>query len=373
MAFEDDSLLNEDLFGDIFSDDSDENSAGTVGLEDPELLTSQDDDFDDDSFETTDKSFKKLTKSEEFEQDLEEPDPSQNEDLISQLLKSKGIEDYTKIQFENENGEIEYFNFYDLSPEEQLAILNSNDADINYGLSEQEVEVINLLRSNNITFEEAIDYYKREAIEEYLRDNVSETFSVDKMSNEELFILDLKSKFEDLTEEELDIELQKELTQPELFEKKMNRLRQSYLEVEAQKIEFDNEEQLRKEQQDFDTLVGSLVETATKIDDLGGLDLTEDDKNEVLDFILNKDVNGVSPLVKSLNNYDNLFKMAWFIVKGDEAFNILHDYYKNEIEKVRKTTLASVQKQNENRSAVFKPETKPGNRNNRPTSIDDLY
>lgn len=371
MAFEDDSLLDPDLFGEVFSDDDNLDNTALAGLEDPDTTLTEE--FDDDSFSAIDTGFQKNTNKviEEDDQELDEPE---NLDLISQLLKSKGIEDHTKIQFENENGEIEYYNFYDLEPEEQLAILNSSEADINYGLTDSEVEVINLLRSNNITFEDAINYYKREAVEEYLRDNVSESFSVDTMSNEELFILDLKSKFEDLTEEELDIELQKELAQPELFEKKMNRLRQAYLETEAQKIEYDNEQEKLKQQKEFDTLVDNLVETASKIDDLGGLDLTEDDKNEVLDFILNKDVNGVSPLVKSLENYDKLFKMAWFIVKGDEAFNILHDYYKNEIEKVRKTTLASVQKQNENRQTVFRQSSKPGDRNNnRQTSIDDLY
>lgn len=372
MALNDDDLLNPDVFGDIFDEPDMENQVVDTGI-----LQSVEE-FNEDSFKSDPVGFYNKDLEDIEDVDIAEVKTAEDvqfeeDDLIVNLLKRKGIADPTQIQFENENGEIENFNFYDLTAEEQLEILNSSDADINYGLSEQEIDTINLLRSNNLSLEDLVNYHKRVAIEEYLRDNVAETFSVDVMSNEELFILDLKSKLEDLTEEELDMELAKELTQPELFEKKMNKIRQQYLDVEANQIEYQREEQIEKEQMKFDDLVNNLVNTASKIDDLGGLDLTEDDKNEVLDFILNKDVNGVSPLVKSLDDYDKLFKMAWFIVKGDEAFNILHDYYKNEIDKVRRTTLEKAKQQTEAKAPVYGNQTKPGNRGNRPTHIDDLY
>ncbi len=375
MAFNDDDGLhnNADLYEDLYENQGDDNSVTTaeLGLEEPVVEA---DGFDDDTFKSPELEFrvnKKAAGEYQFEDTNSEVD-DEPLDLISSLLSSKGIEDLSRIQFENDKGEIEYHNFYDLDPQEQLAILQSNDADIDFGLSDDEVETINLLRSNSTTLKDVIDYYKREAIEEYLRDSVSESFSVDQMSNEELFVLNLKTMYDDFTDEELDIELTKELAQPELFEKKMNKLRQQYIESEAQKIEYDNEVVVAAQAKEFDQLVDNLVASASKVEDLGGLDLTDDDKNDVLDYILNKDVNGVSNFVKNLENHDSLFKMAWFAVKGEEAFSILHDYYKNQIEQVRRTTYEKAKKEFSTGTPVFQNRPKPGNQN-RPTSIDDLY
>ena len=71
--------------------------------------------------------------------------------------------------------------------------------------------------------------------------------------------------------------------------------------------------------------------------DIGGLDLDIDDKNDVLSYILDKDINGTSQFIKSLDSPDKLFELAWYATKGNEAFNILHDYYKKQIDQTRKS------------------------------------
>ena len=51
---------------------------------------------------------------------------------------------------------------------------------------------------------------------------------VSDLSNDELFVLDLINRFPDLSEEEIEIELSKEQNNPDLFNKKVIKLRESY-------------------------------------------------------------------------------------------------------------------------------------------------
>ena len=194
-------------------------------------------------------------------------------------------------------------------------------------------------------------------------------------------MIDLKSKYEDITEEEIHLELDKEIANRDLFNKKINKIRQEYIELEAEKIETERQLALQEENDKYEELTSKLVDVAVKTEDIGGLDLTDDDKNDVLDFILTKDVNGVSNFIKNLDNNEMLFKMAWFAVKGEEAFNVLHDYYKNQIEQVRKNTYqkAFEEFQKQNKTTVINPPKKTSStgstfgRYDGGTTIDDLY
>ena len=49
-----------------------------------------------------------------------------------------------------------------------------------------------------------------------------------------------------------------------------------------------------------------------------------------------QDANGVSKFAKDLNDPKKLFIAAWFLLKGDEAFSVIHDHYKKQIENARK-------------------------------------
>ena len=318
---------------------------------------------------------------EEFEGAPKQVAPELTGNILEDFLKSKGIEDINKIQYEDEEGNIQEVSFYDLPVEDQLGILQSSDADLNYGLTDDEIQTVNFLRSNNASLEEVIEYVKRQAVEEYLRGSVSENFSIDNISDEELFVLDLKSKYEDLTEDELQIELDKEIANRDLFNKKISKIRQEYIELEAERIELEKQQALEEENVKYEELTSKLVDVALKVEDIGGLDLTDDDKNDVLDYILTKDVNGVSNFVKNLDNNEMLFKMAWFAVKGEEAFTVLHDYYKNQIEQVRKNTYqkAFEEFQKTSKTTVINPpktatsKGTPYNRYGGETTIDDLY
>ena len=110
-----------------------------------------------------------------------------------------------------------------------------------------------------------------------------------------------------------------------------------------------------EEEQNYQILVDSMVEIAQDTNELFDLELEDEDKEEVLQFLLNKDINGQSEFVKLLNDPNALFQLAWFATKGQEAFNTIHDYYKKEIDLARKAKGASLTSQR----TVVKKDTKP--------------
>ena len=327
VEFEDDDLLD-------FNEYSDDN-----------LIP----DVDDGIFSTEDGN----KQSSSIEDDLFGETTTENSELISNLLAQKGITDASKIQIEDEDGNIQELDFNSLPIEEQLEILQQETPE----LDDSEIETINYLRENGVGIQELIEYHRNQAIQEYLQTQQTQQtdYTVDDLSDEELYKLDIAARYEDLSEEELEIELQKELNNPDLFKKKVDKLREVYKQEEiAEQNELAQQAEL-EEEQNYQILVDSMVEVAQGTDELFDLELEDDDKEEVLQFLLNKDINGQSDFVKLLNDPNALFQLAWFATKGQEAFSTIHDYYKKEIDLARKAKGSGLTSQR----TVVKKESKP--------------
>ena len=303
-------------------------------------------DVDDGIFSTEDSN----KQSSSIEDDLFGETTTENSELISNLLAQKGITDASKIQIEDEDGNIQELDFNSIPIEEQLEILQQETPE----LDDSEIETINYLRENGIGIQELIEYHRNQAIQEYLQAQQTD-YTVDDLSDEELYKLDIAARYEDLSEEELEIELQKELNNPDLFKKKVDKLREVYKQEEiAEQNELSQQAEL-EEEQNYQMLVDSMVEVAQGTDELFDLELEDDDKEEVLQFLLNKDINGQSEFVKLLNDPKALFQLAWFATKGQEAFSTIHDYYKKEIDLARKAKGSGLTSQR----TVVKKESKP--------------
>ena len=87
----------------------------------------------------------------ELETEVIDNKPVINNDLILEVLKLKNINPES-IKFENDNGEIEEYNWENLSLEEQKNILISNDLDNDYGLEEDEINIINNFRESKLSY-----------------------------------------------------------------------------------------------------------------------------------------------------------------------------------------------------------------------------
>ena len=186
-------------------------------------------------------------------------------------------------------------------------------------------------KNNNVTDVETSDISKKEEI----KANVENT-EIDSLSDEELFLLDLKDTSPDLTDEECIAALEHEKGNQILWEKRMQGLRNSYKAKETAKR---NEEEILRQEEEQRQVVefqDAIQNAVDKVDSIGEFDLDDSDKEEIAEFILGVDKTGTRYFARALNDPETLTKMAWFALNGEEALETLSKYYKEQIESYSK-------------------------------------
>ena len=268
---------------------------------------------------------------------LEEKDDEISEDILTYLLKEKGIKDPSQIKFEGENGEIETRDWNDLSLEEQYNILNTPKDTSDTDLDDQEIQLINQLRLRGITPEQFYELAKQQGVQEYteqIQDNTP--YVVDDFTDEELFLYDLKAKAEDMSDEELYKALEAAMTNESAFKKQTAGLREEYKKLEQEDKAQQQIFEAQQRQQEFVEFQNQIYDNIGTIQDIGGaIELEDEDKNLIAEFILGKDNAGISYLGKALNDPEKLIKMSWFALKGEEAFEDIQNYYAEQIKLAR--------------------------------------
>lgn len=256
--------------------------------------------------------------------------------ILDEFLKLKGIENNKVTILEEDNTEKEV-NFYELSKEEQLDLLNLSENDPNIDLDDAEIELLNSIRSKNLSVSDFLESYKNEILQSAAEGNQpdTESYEIDSYDDQELYLLDLKNKY-DLTDEELIKELEKELQDEDLFKKKTDVLRSEYKTLEDNYKETQLQEANKEKEANYNQFVDQMVDIAIKTPDFYGIDLDDDEKNEVLTSILELDENGASAFYKSISNPKELYRVAWFQRYGEEAFNVLKAAYEEEINNLKK-------------------------------------
>lgn len=266
------------------------------------------------------------------EHDQNDNQDNEPKDYLTKLLISKGI-DRNKVRIENEEGEIEEYNFDDLDDETKFGILSS---DVTNEISDEEQKTLNLLRKNKMNLKDFAKYQRDLAIKEYLEQNQVQTYTIDGLSDDELYKFDLKDQMPDLTDEEVEEQLTRAKENEGFFQKKIAALRKEYKDLEDERKQQEDAKLQSEQEEQFNQFAQSLVTSARNIEEMNGMELDDNDKNEVLSFLLDRDANGQSQFSKLFEDPDALFKMAWFILKGQEAHDALTDYYKSEIAKARR-------------------------------------
>lgn len=255
------------------------------------------------------------------------------EDYLTQLLKSRGV-DRERVRIENENGEIEEWKFDDLDDETKFGILNqSNDM-----LSDDEINTVNYLRQNRMNLQDLIEYQRQQAIKEYLEQNSTPQYTVDQVSDDDLFRFELQDQMPDLTDEEIEDQLNRAKENESFFQKKVAALRKEYKELEDKQIKANEEQAAAEKEEQFNQLAQSLVSVARDTEEMNGMLLDDQDKEDVLSFLLDRDANGQSEFYKLFSDPKALFKMAWTMLKGDQAHETYTQYFTNEIAKARRGT-----------------------------------
>ena len=204
---------------------------------------------------------------------------------------------------------------------------------------------------------------------------------LDDFTDDDLFMADLQARIPDITDEELENALTQAKSNEELYKKQVSGIREEYKRLEDQKNQEREAYEQQQQTDSFNQFADSIGNSINQLSDIGGLevDLDDEDKSEIADFILGTDKAGVSNLGKALNDPDTLTKMAWFALKGADTIDGMVDYFKEQIKQVRENSyrkgMEDAKKGLKTPPRVVVTEPASSKVNQRPgniTSIDDL-
>ena len=262
-----------------------------------------------------------------------QPSQQEDDDYMSDFLKSRGIEDSSKIKFENEEGNIEERDWNSLSKEEKLNILNTPlqmEEPEDNGLSDEEVQLLNTIRQSNLTPSQYIQQIQGQQVVQEPR------YKVDDLSDDEIFILDLESRVGELSDDETAQALNNAKQNEELYKKQIEGIRKEYKEREDMQIQQEEATLEQEQQEAYNQFQDSVIGAIDNFNSIGNLNLNfeDSDKEELAQFMLTRDEQGNNYLWQALQDPDTLVRAAWFILNGDEAFNNVSEYFINQIKLV---------------------------------------
>ena len=294
-----------------------------------------DDLYDDDEMLEAQNQDENQENQEEFQQ--QEQNQNQDEDFLGDFLKTRGIDDLQKINFEDDNGNLIERSWNDLSREEKINILNmpletqeeiSNNSDSD--LTEEEISLLSQIRQSNLT---PTEYLKQIAGQEV---EVTPQYKIDELSDDEVFILDLESRVGEMTDEEAAEALSTAKSNEDFFKRQIEGIRKEYKEREDYRNQQEEAQKEQEEQEAFEAYQTQVVDAINNFNSIGNFDLNfeQEDKEELADFMLSKDQSGNNYLFEALQDPETLTKAAWFILNGEEAFNNISDYFAQQIKLV---------------------------------------
>lgn len=304
---------------------------------------------------------------------------SSEDTFILELLKSKGIEDPSKIKFENDNGEIEEIDWNTLDINDKLNILNSSNTDVEEDLDDSEIELINAIRESELTPAEYIQYLQRAGVEAYIQNtqNQGQVYSIDQYSDDELFVMDLISRSEEITEEEALEALERAKSNEALFKKQMGATRKAYKEAEEESLQYARLKQEQEAQDQFNQFAEKIEDSILNFKAFSGgqVSMSNDDMQDLYNFITGVDNAGNSWFGKALQDPDTIVRMAWFELNGEKMLQDITDYYEKEIANVRKESykkgLAEASKKDKP-TVTYKPKDKNTNVTQTYDDLDDF-
>lgn len=299
---------------------------------------------------------------------------------LDEFLKSKGIADINKIKFEDDGGNIEERSWNDLTEEEKFNILSTQEDTDETDLSDEEVDLINRLRLSNMSVKDFLGTIGSNAVNAYqqsISEDQQDKYTVDDLSDEELYVLDLQARVPGITDEELEEALDRAKSNEELFNKEVAGLRDDYKRMEDQRNQQQEAIDTQKAQEEFAAFSSNIVNGINSFNSIGDLDvnMSDDDKDALYNFITGVDNAGVNLFAKALSDPETIVKTAWFALYGEDIINSISDYYKSQIQAVAKANynkgLAAAKPKAKSESKVV-IKNLPNNSKINAKSIDDL-
>lgn len=288
------------------------------------------------------------------------------DDFISSLLKSRGIEDKTKIKFENDEGAVEEVDWESLSVEDKLNILNSSTNTTENDLDDSEIQLISAIRNSGMTPAEYIQYIEQSGVNRYIQNSQEDNYqyNVDQYSDEDLYVFDLMSRT-GITEEEALEALERAKSNEALFAKQMGAIRNEYKEAEKDQIQAAQQKQNQLAQERYNQFSQSIVDQINEFKDFSGynIDMDAEEMQELYEFITGFDAAGNNHFNKALADPKVVVQMAYFALNGQRLIDDITEYFQKEITNVGRESyakgLADAQKKKDKPNVVFRDRQKP--------------
>lgn len=303
--------------------------------------------------------------------------------ILSEFLKSKGIEDISKIKYESDEGE-EEIDWDTLDSSEKLSILNQLEAKPEEDLDDSEIQLINAIRNSRMSPREYINYIAARGADQYARNlqGAEPVYEIDQYSDEDLFVTDLITRMgrNNITDDEIREALDRAKGNETLFKKQVSAIRNEYKKMEDDNRQYETYLAQQQRQEQYNQFASAIRDQIIDFNEFQGFDLNmdQDDKEELYDFIVGFDQAGNSIMGKAMNDPQILVKMAWFALHGEQMLDDISDYVKQQVREVRRNSYnkgvedaraGKVQDESRKSVAIHKPRP---NQNKGQLSIDDL-
>lgn len=311
--------------------------------------------FDDDMFNEDEYADDTRDSIQQQEEENQEDAPK---DLTTELLKIRGIEDSSKIKFEDETGATIERAWDDLSDNEKLNILAgepSPEVDEDQQLDEDEIQLINAIRNSGMN------------VQQYMNNiapvQAPQAYNQENLSDDELYALNILQTVgsDNITDEELEQAIARAKENEDLYKRTVAGLRQQYQQLQKDEQNRLEQEQYAKQQEQYNAFANVIDNNIQNFSNFAGqeIELDNDEKQQLRDYMLNIDEKtGLSSLGKDLQNPETLVRAAFWILNEDKIMNELakqaQDAYKRGYNAGKVTSKATF---------VKKPQSKPVEKN----------
>lgn len=260
---------------------------------------------------------------------------SSDDDTISEFLSTLGISDPSKIKFEEDDGSTIERNWKDLTKDEKLSILSTAaPPDDISEYSQEELDLIQKIRDTQQTPAEYLESLKREAANSVVQ---TPLYEIDKISDDELFVLDAIDKYgeENVSDEQLEELLKNAKSDSDLYAKTIESLRAQYKQREDELKYQEQQESEAQREQEFQEFSASVLNEIKSLDQVGGMDieLSVDDMNDLANYILTRDDDGNSEFGKIMNDPKQFVALAFWARKGNDIMSEISSQLKAAYEK----------------------------------------
>lgn len=293
--------------------------------------------------------------------DESKTDDESTDDLTSEVLKLKGISDPSKIKFEDTTGAIIERDWNSLTKEEQLNILAGEIEETN-DLDEQEIQLLNEIRQSGLT--------PQEYLNQFIPQEQPKVYDIDEFSDDELYALDLLQKAgSDISDEEITEALEAAKKNENLFKRTVDGLRTEYKRLQDEEEQRIQSQQLEQQQQQYNVFANTIMDKVQNMNSFMGqpLELSQNETNNLLNFMLALDDNGVSEFGKSLNNPEIFTKAAFWILNEEEITKELN----NQIQENYRRGYEQAKKDLENKSNLVITKPTSQRRTSQDEFVDD--